>query len=137
MPTYIETRAVGTAIGTPTKLTRIGLTLNQITGTSGEVRFALGIIGLILVSLAFRRSLAMSLLLAWTLVLFVMTFRPGWVFLDIPSNRIGTYLSFPIGIVGAIGLAWLINIFRNHRSSFLSPYLGDHLRICTRLRIHR
>ncbi len=123
MPTYIETRAVGTAIGTPTKLTRIGLTFSQITGTSGEVRFTLGIIGLILVSAAFRRSFAASLILAWTLMLFLMTFRPGWVFLDIPSNRIGTYLSFPVSIVGAIGLAWLIGIFRGHRNSPLSALL--------------
>jgi hypothetical protein len=52
-----------------------------------------------------------------------MTFRPDWVFLNIPSNRIGTYLSFPIGIVGAIGLAWLIGMLRNYRSSLLSILL--------------
>ncbi|MBP6975658.1 MAG: hypothetical protein KBB51_02390 [Candidatus Moranbacteria bacterium] len=123
MPTYIETRAVSTAIGTPTKLTRVGLTFDQITQTSGDVRFALSLIGLILILLTFRRSLATSLLLAWTLVLFLMTFRPGWVFLDIPSNRIGTYLSFPISIVGAIGLTWLISIFHSHRNSSLSALL--------------
>ena len=120
MPTYIETRAVGTAIGTPTKLTRIGLTFDQITETSGEARFAFGIIGLILLFISFRRSFPISLILAWILTLFIMTFRPDWVFLNIPSNRIGTYLSFPIGIVGAIGLAWLIGMLRNYRSSLLS-----------------
>ena len=123
MPTYIETHAVGTALGTPTKLTRVGLTLTQITETSGGARFALSIVGLILVSAAFRRSFSISLILAWILVLFIMTFRPDWVFLDIPSNRIGTYLSFPIGVIGAIGLAWLINIFRTHRNSPLSILL--------------
>ena len=123
MPTYIETRAVGTAIGTPTKLTRIGLTFDQITETSGEARFAFGIIGLILLFISFRRSFPISLILAWTLTLFIMTFRPDWVFLNIPSNRIGTYLSFPIGIVGAIGLAWLIGMLRNYRSSLLSILL--------------
>ena len=123
MPTYIETRAVGTAIGTPTKLTRIGLTFDQITETSGEARFAFGIIGLILLFISFRRSFPISLILAWILTLFIMTFRPDWVFLNIPSNRIGTYLSFPIGIVGAIGLAWLIGMLRNYRSSLLSILL--------------
>lgn len=123
MPTYIETRAVGTAIGTPTKLTRIGLTFDQITETSGEARFAFGIIGLILLFISFRRSFPISLILAWTLTLFIMTFRPDWVFLNIPSNRIGTYLSFPIGIVGAIGLAWLIGMLRNYRGSLLSILL--------------
>ena len=52
MPTYIETHAVGTALGTPTKLTRVGLTLTQITETSGAC-FALSIVGLILVSRRF------------------------------------------------------------------------------------
>jgi len=120
MPTYIETHAVNTAIGTPTKLTRTGLTFNQITETSGSIRFALSIVGLILIFAVFRRSFPVSLMLAWTLILFLMTFRPDWLFLNIPSNRIGTYLSFPIGIVGAIGLTWLISIFRSNKTSLLS-----------------
>lgn len=123
MPTYIETHAVNTAIGTPTKLTRIGLTLTQIVSTSGEARFALSIVGFILLFAIFRRSFAASLILAWSLILFVMTFQPDWLFLNIPSNRIGTYLSFPIGIVGSIGLSWLISIFRHHRTSPLSLLL--------------
>lgn len=120
MPTYIETHAVNTAIGTPTKLTRIGLNFNQIIGAAGEARFALGIVGILLLLVVFRRSFPSGLLLSWTLMLFIMAFRPSWLFIDIPSNRIGTYLSFPIGIVGAIGLAWLINIFRNQKNSLLS-----------------
>jgi hypothetical protein len=123
MPTYIETQAVGTALGTPTKSTRIGLTLGQIVERSGEIRFVLSIVGLMLLSIVFRRSFAVSLLLAWTLMLFIMTFRPGWVFLDIPSNRIGTYLSFPLVIVGAIGLSWFINIARNRQLAVLSSLL--------------
>ncbi|MBP6889328.1 MAG: hypothetical protein KBC83_02265 [Candidatus Moranbacteria bacterium] len=123
MPTYIEIHAVSTAIGTPTKLTRIGLTLNQITETSGDVRFTLSIVGLILIFAVFRCSLPVTLTLAWILALFLMTFRPDWLFLDIPSKRVGTYLSFPVGIVGAIGLAWLIGIFRSNRTSLLSLLL--------------
>jgi hypothetical protein len=40
MPTYIETQAVGTALGTPTKTTRTGLSFYQITFSSGEARVA-------------------------------------------------------------------------------------------------
>ncbi len=123
MPTYIETHAISTAIGTPIKLTRIGLSFDQVINASGEVRFALSTIGMILLLAVFRCSFAASLILAWTLMLFIMTFRPSWLFLDIPSSRIGTYLSFPIGIVGAIGLAWLINIFRSQKNSLLSVLL--------------
>ena len=108
MPTYIETHAVGTALGTPTKVTRIGLSFDQITSTAGEARFAIGIVGLILAAMIFRRSLTASLLLGWTGMLFLMAYRPDWLFLNIPSNRIGTYFSFPMGIAASIGLAWLI-----------------------------
>jgi hypothetical protein len=50
MPTYIETRAVGTALGTPTKTTRTGLSLYQVTFSSGEARVALGLAGLFLIA---------------------------------------------------------------------------------------
>lgn len=117
MPTYIETHAIDTAIGTPTKSTRTGLSINQIIETAGEARFALGLAGLFLVLISLRRSLAASLLLGWTVTLFLMSFRPHWLFLDIPSNRIGTYFVFPIGIAAAIGLAWFITIsYKKHAS---------------------
>ncbi len=127
LPTYISTQAVGTALGTPTKLTRTGLSFGQITATAGEARFALGLVGLLLACFLLRRSAAASLLLAWSGMLFLMTFKPDWLFLDIPSNRIGTYFSFPIGVAGAIGLAWLLTLLHTHARHAQSILLATAL----------
>ena len=123
MPTYIETNATGTALGTPTKLTRIGLSINQITDTSGDARFALGMLGILVVALVFRRSFSASLVIGWSIVLFLMAYQPDWLFLNIPSNRIGTYFSFPISIAGGIGLAWLIARIKSGQTTLLSLLL--------------
>lgn len=102
MPTYIETDAVGTAIGTPTKTTRTGLSFLQITFSSGESRVALGLAGIILLLASVsKRRYAMAFLCGWSIVLLIMTLEPGWLFIDIPSNRIGAYLSFPLGMLAA------------------------------------
>lgn len=103
MPTYIETNAVGTALGTPTKTTRTGLSFFQTASSVGEIRVALGLAGLLL--LLFLRKYwrySGALLLGWCIVLLIMTMRPEWLFIDIPSNRIVTYLSFPLGLLAAL-----------------------------------
>lgn len=120
MPTYIEVHATGTALGTPIKTSRIGLSFTQITRTAGEARFALGIVGLILTFFIFRRSFTASLIIGWTIMLFYMSYRPDWLYLNIPSNRIGTYFSFPIGIAASLGLAWLIVRLKGKMQDMLS-----------------
>lgn len=109
MPTYIETHAVGTAIGTPTKATRTGLSFLQTASSNGEARVALGVAGLaILLAIAeARKRYTGAFLLGWSIVLLVMTMRPHWLFIDIPSNRIVTYLSFPLGTLAAFALVAL------------------------------
>ena len=58
-----------------------------------------------------RRSYAGAFLIGWSIILLIMTMRPGWLFIDIPSARIGAYLSFPLGLSAAFGIimlfAWL------------------------------
>ncbi|MFZ1719781.1 MAG: hypothetical protein WAU28_00340 [Candidatus Moraniibacteriota bacterium] len=108
MPTYIETHAVGTALGTPTKLTRTGLTFAEILSGSGEARAVLGIAGLVLIALfarAFKNTA--GLLLPWTVILLIMSMKPSLVFLDIPSNRIGSYALFPLAFLAAFVLLLL------------------------------
>lgn len=102
MPTYIETDAVGTALGTPTKTTRTGLSFLQITFSSGEARVALGLAGIAsLLALVPKKRYATAFLIGWSIILLIMTFEPGWLLIDIPSNRIGSYLSFPLGMLAA------------------------------------
>lgn len=112
MPTYIETSAVDTAIGAPSKSTRTGLSFFQVSDASGAARASLGIAAILL---AFffrpsRSSAAFAFMLGWGGALLVMALRPHWVFLDIPSNRIGTYLSFPLALLAGL-LAASLPIF--------------------------
>jgi hypothetical protein len=46
-----------------------------------------------------------------------MTLRPDWLFIDIPSSRIGAYLSFPIGVSAAVLLLTLLAYFRHYQNS--------------------
>jgi hypothetical protein len=123
LPTYIETHAIGTAIGTPTKLTRTGLTFTEILSGSGEARATLGIAGLILL-LFFARTFrnTSGLLLGWTGILLVMSMKPSLVFLDIPSTRIGSYILFPLSLLASL-CALLIPMFRKK----LRPAVSAHL----------
>lgn len=109
LPTYIETDAVGTAVGTPSKDTRTGLTLLQVSDSIGMSRLAIGSASLLLALLipGIRRSWAFPFLAGWGAMLLVMTVRPDWVFLDIPSNRIGNYLSQPFSLLSGFLLASL------------------------------
>lgn len=122
MPTYIETHAVSTALGTPTKTTRTGLTFYQISFSSGEARVALGLAGLFLVALLRTRTrYGSAFLLGWSTVLLIMTLRPQWLFINIPSNRIGAYLSFPLGLLSAFALIGCLAFFFQEKRRFFLP----------------
>jgi hypothetical protein len=122
MPTYIEVHAVGTALGTPTKTTRTGLSFYQITFSSGEARVALGIAGLFLLAfLRTRMRYASAFLLGWSVILLIMTTHPDWLFIDIPSSRIGAYLSFPLGVLGAFALIGSAAFIAQGQKRFFFP----------------
>lgn len=114
-PTYIETHAANTAIGTPSKSTRTGLTLAQVSESAGTARMALGLAGLVIGTAItrIRRSDAFPFLFGWAVILLVMSIRPHLVFLDIPSNRIGSYLSFPFSVLAGLFLAAFPAILRD------------------------
>lgn len=122
MPTYIETNAVGTALGTPTKTTRTGLTFLQITSSTGGARVAIGLVGcFLLLALRKQRRYGGALLLGWFVVLFVMTLHPEWLFINIPSNRIVTYLSFPIGVLASFAMVAFFATLQDSSSKFRIP----------------
>lgn len=125
MPTYIETHAVGTAIGTPTKTTRTGLSFLQIASSNGEARVALGLAGLaaLLMLRKARRSYAGAFLAGWSIILLIMTMQPQWLFIDIPSSRIGAYLSFPLGMLAAFGIIMLFAWMRESDRRVFSPQI--------------
>jgi hypothetical protein len=53
-----------------------------------------------------------------------MTMRPQWLFIDIPSSRIGAYLSFPLGLLAAFGIIMLFAWIRETgRRTYFPPLL--------------
>ena len=113
-PAYIQTNAVETAVGGPSKATRAGLSFSQLKFSAGEARMALGILGVILLLWSRRRkTYAYSLLLGWLAALFAMSLKPQWLYLDIPSGRIANYLSYPLAIAAAFAFAWIFYHARN------------------------
>lgn len=113
-PTYLDKSVIDTAVGTPEKSTRTGLTFTQFKFTAGEARMALGIVGaLLLLASKKRDSYQNSILLGWTGALFIMSLAPALLFINIPSNRIATYISFPLAVLAAYSIFWLLKISQN------------------------
>lgn len=110
MPTYLNAKAVGTAVGGPSKDTRAGLTFNQLKTNAGEARMVFGLIGIvILLAIKKRRDYENIFVLGWSISILIMSLRPQWLFLDLPSTRIANYASFPLTISGAFALAYVID----------------------------
>lgn len=107
-PTYIAGSAVETAVGAPSKETRAGLTIANIKSSIGEARLALGFLGLFILAFGFRkRNFGHILVFAWALMIFIMSFAPGILFINLPSSRIGNYLSYPTAILSAYVLYFI------------------------------
>ena len=116
-PTYLDSEAVGTAVGGPSKETRAGLTFNQLKTTAGEARMVFGLIGIvILLAIKKRKSYENVFVLGWTIAILIMSLKPQWLFLDLPSTRIANYISFPLAISA---FAW----FDLERSTFRGKML--------------
>jgi hypothetical protein len=126
MPTYLEINAAGTALGTPEKTTRTGLTLLQASQSSGQARMALGMAALLvlLVAKPFRRTFAAPLLFGFGAILIIMTVRPGLLFLNIPSDRIANYLSFPIILLAGSAIALIPGLLGRTERKLSSPLPG-------------
>ncbi len=107
-PTYLHSSAINTAVGTPSKATREGLTFDEIAQNVGGSRLGLEIIGIaIILSASKRNRLGSIIIVAWGAGLIAMTLFPGALFIDIPSNRIGTYNTFPASLLAAFAFTAL------------------------------
>jgi hypothetical protein len=132
-PSYADPKSLHTALGAPTKATRTGLTFLQLTFSTGEGRLGLGLVGLL--SLLFfqlhkrfvqkNNSYTIAFVSAWGLSLLIMSLRPQWLFLDIPSNRISTYAIFPFAILSALAFTLLFEKQKteNHKSLTIGGFV--------------
>ncbi|KKP93319.1 MAG: hypothetical protein US25_C0039G0003 [Candidatus Moranbacteria bacterium GW2011_GWE1_36_7] len=123
-PTYLNTSAIDTAVGAPSKSTRTGLTLTQLKSTAGEARFAFAFIGVI--ALFFAKNLGkynQAFLLGWMCSLVLMSLKPDLLFIDIPSNRIASYVVYPIAIIAAYLFVTILGKIRSETQdkNYLRP----------------
>ncbi|MFH0929974.1 MAG: hypothetical protein V1814_01845 [Candidatus Moraniibacteriota bacterium] len=146
-PSYFNSAAVSQATGTPTKITRVGLSLSQIERGIGSAQLFLAGLGFLLVLLELFREKEWSarggsqpkadqplagaekfggkysVALSWILILFVMTWKPALLDVNIPSDRISNYLFLPIALLSAYGLVRYFEIFGAAASRFSSAVL--------------
>lgn len=107
-PNYIKTSAVNTAVGAPSKGTRVGLTIANLKSSIGEARLALGFLGLLILFFSFKKkNFGYLILSAWAIMIFIMSTEPHLLFVNLPSDRIGNYLSYPIAILSAYSF-WFV-----------------------------
>lgn len=168
-PSYLNSEAIDVAVGTPTKITRVGFEFSGILERveSWRILFAgiFGVIGLITISILLKRiyvttnsrgrsqsllltaptslkqisgevwlhpsilpsliplALSLSVLFAWAGILFLMSWKPGLLKVDIPSRRIITYLTYPVAIMASFGVAYFFVILKTRLSKMLTTFL--------------
>lgn len=121
LPSYLETSAVQTAVGTPEKTTRTGLTFSQLKFTAGEARLALAIIAVFILVFSKKiKNYPGAVISGWFMAVFIMSYKPNWLFINIPSNRIANYLAFPVAILSAFAFVWLLEKIYPHTKN-LNP----------------
>ena len=149
VPSYLNSEAIDVAVGTPTKITRVGFGLSNILERVGSWRvlFA-GIFGLITLPIFWNIlkkiyskkatenkntffsnnflisfTLSLAILFAWSKILFLMSWKPDLLKVDIPSRRIITYLTYPLSIMASFGFAYFFTVIHNKLSKQLTTFL--------------
>ncbi len=131
LPSYLDREAIDSAIGSPVKTTRTGLTFLQVSNSIGITKMALAIAGFVLLLVTHRRfrvdPLTFALVLGWGGMLTIMAIAPNLVFLDIPSNRVGSYLVYPTALLAGLAFMYLFQALSGARSKALVASLGSLL----------
>lgn len=113
VPSYLDREAIDSAIGSPIKTTRTGLTFFQVSNSLGITKAAFAIAGFVLLLVHWNKNrrdpLGLALMVGWGLMLTLMATKPHWLFLDIPSNRVGSYLIYPAALIAGYGFAVLLS----------------------------
>lgn len=128
VPSYLDRSAIDSAIGSPVKTTRTGLSFMQVSNSVGIIKAAFAVAGFVLLLAAWPRfhrkdPLAWALILGWGGMLALMTLSPELLLLDIPSNRVGSYLVYPTALLVGYALAQLVPLLTQLRSHWLRSVL--------------
>lgn len=118
-PNYIKGNAVETAVGAPSKSTRVGLSLANLESTVGGMRLGMGFVGVLFLLLSYRRkNFGYAIVLGWAVMLFIMSTRPDFLLIDLPSSRIGNYITYPIAILAAFSFYFVFSLSKEERLFF-------------------
>ncbi|TXH00353.1 MAG: hypothetical protein E6P95_03730 [Candidatus Moraniibacteriota bacterium] len=125
VPSYLDRTAIDSALGSPVKTTRTGLSFLQVSNSLGIVKTAFALAGFVLLLVSWKRfhqkdPLAWALILGWGGMLALMTLRPDFLFLDIPSNRVGSYLVYPTALLVGYALAQITLLITRSRFLWLN-----------------
>ena len=63
-------------------------------------------------------------MIGWIGALTIMSLRPDWLLVDIPSNRIASYAVFPFAIIAACMLAHSFILLKDRNGSINKNYLS-------------
>ncbi len=123
MPSYLRNSAVNTVVGTIKKVEHTGLSLLQFRDITGEARIALGLSGLFLLFLYYKKNAfkySALLVASWITIISLISLAPNLIKIDIPSGRVANYGAYPFALLGAFAFA---SIFWQKKSneSGLSP----------------
>ncbi len=136
MPSYLNPEAVDTAVGTPTKSTRTGFPLGEMILNAGPWRFFYSGVSAIFVAAIFVRKffkkrksdsfvfvVSIAVIFSWFAMIFLMSTHPELLKIDIPSNRIVSYFTFPVTILSSIATILLLSFFKKRFSKNLALLL--------------
>lgn len=126
MPSYLNKSAIDTAVGAPSKSTRVGLPIGAIILSVGAWKFFYALLGVIALGIVFIKKLriqvsektvpmlvSVALAFAWFFIIFLMSTKPGLLKVDIISSRIVSYITFPLSILSAFFVAFVFReLFR-------------------------
>ncbi len=140
IPSYLNPSAVDTAVGVPSKATRTGLSLMSILETAGPWRFFYAAIGVIFFTIIIwglfinskkiaerleltekfnlKTTVVILFPIVWLGMLFIMSYKPGLLKIDIPSNRIGSYISYPAALLSGFGIFYLLKLITGASAGF-------------------
>lgn len=142
VPSYLNKEAIGSATGTPEKSTRLGIPFNELMYMSGEARFILGLIGLMILFLIIiliknkktsdyfynispANKYGLAVLVGWTSAILIMSLSPHLLKVNIISSRISNYIITPLTILAGFTIVWVFDLLHQRRTN--KTYLPKNL----------
>lgn len=136
MPSYLNKSAVDTAVGAPSKSTRVGLPIGAITLSVGAWKFFYSLLGVIVLGLitlkqlskkasekTISRLVSIAFLFSWFFVIFLMSAKPALLKVDIISGRIVSYITYPLAIFSAFFIVFIFTKLFKKASPMIAQIL--------------